>query len=55
MLAFQGTMKTYQGPALVDNIQGSGHLGPSIVGVASVREGRGLMPAVGQPALGHLM
>ena len=57
MLAFQGTMKVYdkQSGTLTDSVQGSGHLGPSFVGVASVREGRGLMPAVGQPVLGHLM
>ena len=43
MLAFQGTMKTYdQNGGLVEHIQGSGHLGPSYVGVASIREGRGL-------------
>ena len=51
MLAFQGTMREYnQQHALVETIQGSGHLGPSYVGVASVREGRGLMTAAGQPA-----
>lgn len=43
MLAFQGTMKMYdQSGGLVEHIQGSGHLGPSYVGVASIREGRGL-------------
>lgn len=43
MLAFQGTMKSYDANgALVEHIQGSGHLGPSYVGVASIREGRGL-------------
>lgn len=43
MLAFQGTMKVYdQNGGLLEHTQGSGHLGPSYVGVASVREGRGL-------------
>lgn len=56
MLAFQGTMRIYDNNGnMIENIQGSGHLGPSFVGVASVREGRGLMPAAGQPTLHHLV
>ena len=56
MLAFQGTMRVYdRNGTMIENIQGSGHLGPSFVGVASVREGRGLMPMAGQPSLHHLM
>jgi len=31
---------------LVDDIKGSGHLGHSYVGVASVREGRGVLNPV---------
>jgi hypothetical protein len=34
--------------------QGSGHLGPNFVGVASVREGSGLLPC-GMPMLAHLV
>jgi hypothetical protein len=50
MLAFQGTMKIYgSGGQELQNIQGSGHLGHSYVGVASVREGRGLLTAPGLP------
>lgn len=37
-----------------EEVQGSGHLGPNFVGVASVREGRGLMPR-GKPMLAHLV
>lgn len=37
-----------------EEMQGSGHLGTNFVGVASVREGRGLMPK-GMPALVHAM
>jgi hypothetical protein len=33
---------------------GSGHLGSNFVGVASVREGRGILPH-GMPALQHLV
>ena len=49
MLAFQGDMKIYDHHMEIGHIRGSGHLGPSYIGVASVREGRGLMTAVGQP------
>jgi hypothetical protein len=34
--------------------QGSGHLGPSFVGVASVREGRGLLQLSRQAVLGKM-
>ncbi len=37
-----------------EETQGSGHLGANFVGVASVREGRGMMPK-GMPTLAHLM
>ena len=52
MLAFQGTMKIYdKAGGLVEHIQGSGHLGPSYVGAASVREGRGIQSALGAPQM----
>ena len=52
MLAFQGTMKVYdQNGGLLEHTQGSGHLGPSYVGVASVREGRGLQNTGMAPAM----
>ena len=51
ILAFQGPMREYNKErALVETIQGSGHLGPSYAGVASVREGRGFMATAGQPS-----
>ena len=37
-----------------EETQGSGHLGANFVGVASVREGRGMMPR-GLPTLAHLV
>jgi hypothetical protein len=37
-----------------EETQGSGHLGPNFVGVASVREGRGMLPR-GMPTLAHLV
>jgi hypothetical protein len=37
-----------------EETQGSGHLGANFVGVASVREGRGMMPK-GLPTLAHLV
>jgi len=53
MLAFQGTMKVYDihNGSCVDHIQGSGHLGPSYVGVASIREGRGILNTHMQPQM----
>ena len=51
MLAFQGTMKIYSDNVLVESVQGSGHLGQSYVGVASVREGRGLSQPSEMPRL----
>ena len=52
MLAFQGTMNMYdkQGNAR-GAVMGSGHLGPSYVGVASVREGRGILNTHMQPQM----
>lgn len=43
-LAFQGSMRTYNDTALVDEVSGNGHHGPDYVGVASVRSGKGLNP-----------
>jgi hypothetical protein len=37
-----------------EETQGSGHLGSNFVGVASVREGRGMLPR-GMPTLAHLV
>ena len=52
MLAFQGTMKVFDKlGGLVEHIQGSGHLGPSYVGVASIREGRGVQNTHMQPQM----
>jgi hypothetical protein len=56
LMAFEGTMKVYdQSGVCVDHIQGSGHLGPSYVGVASVREGRGVQNPSGAPSLHRLI
>lgn len=51
MLAFQGTMNVYEGGMPKSMTQGSGHLGHSYVGAASVREGRGIMNGVGVPQM----
>lgn len=53
MLAFQGTMNVYnkQNGSLIDAVHGSGHLGQSYVGVASVREGRGMSQVAAMPSL----
>lgn len=56
MMAFEGTMKVYNSNGqLVSETQGSGHLGPSYVGVASVREGRGVLNPQMAPTLGRLI
>ena len=57
MFAFEGTMKVLDKHtgALIDATQGSGHLGPSFVGVASIREGRGIQNANMQPSLHRLI
>ena len=56
LMAFEGTMKTY-GPSgqLVDDLRGSGHLGPSYPGVASIREGRGINNTAAAPIMGRLI
>ena len=53
MYSFQGHMATIL-DGHREEMQGSGHLGPNFVGVASVREGRGMMPR-GMPTLAHLV
>ena len=54
--AFEGTMGTYDDQGhLLHKIQGSGHLGPSYVGVASVREGRGVMNPAAMPTLHRMI
>ena len=56
MMAFEGTMKVYDdNGACVDAVQGSGHLGPSYVGVASIREGRGVQNPQMAPTLHRLI
>lgn len=56
MMAFEGTMKVYdENGACVESVQGSGHLGPSYVGVASVREGRGVQNPQQAPTLHRLI
>jgi len=54
-MAFQGSMRILLGGNLVDDIKGSGHLGHSYVGVASVREGRGVLNPAGQHAMMRLV
>jgi len=54
-MAFQGSMRVMQGGNIVDEIKGSGHLGHSYVGVASVREGRGVLNPAGQHGMMRLV
>ena len=51
--SFHGQMNIVDGFAR-EEIMGSGHLGPSFVGVASVREGRGQLVR-GPPKPVHIM
>jgi len=47
-MAFQGTMQTFNGSNIqIHEVHGSGHLGHSYAGCASVREGRGVIGAPG--------
>ena len=56
LMAFEGTMKTYNSSGqLVDDLRGSGHLGPSYPGVASIREGRGINNTAAPPIMGRLI
>ena len=55
-LAFQGSMRvlnSYGQP--IEDIKGSGHLGHSYVGIASVREGRGVLNGAGPPMMGRMI
>ena len=54
-LAFQGSMRVTQLGACVEDIKGSGHLGHSYVGIASVREGRGILNAATAPAMHRMI
>jgi hypothetical protein len=51
IFSFHGHMATIVDGSR-EETQGSGHLGPNFVGVASVREGRGMLPR-GMPMLTH--
>ena len=55
--SFHGHLGVITSTGKREDTQGSGHLGPSFVGVASVREGRGLLGGVprGMPALQHMV
>lgn len=54
-LAFQGSMKArLKNGTIIDIQTGCGHLGPSYVGVASVREGKGYKQQ-GAPTLGRMV
>ena len=56
LLAFEGTMRTYNHEGrMVHETHGSGHLGPSYVGVASVREGRGVQNANAAPTMHRMI
>lgn len=56
LMAFEGTMKAYNETGqLIDDIRGSGHLGPSYPGIASVREGRGINNTAQAPMMGRLI
>ena len=47
-MAFQGTMQTFNGSNIqIHEVHGSGHLGHSYAGCASVCEGRGVIGAPG--------
>ena len=56
-LAFQGSMRilNMNSGACIEDIKGSGHLGHSYVGIASVREGRGVLNGAGPPMMGRMI
>ena len=55
-LAFQGSMRVYgEHGSCVEDIKGSGHLGHSYVGIASVREGRGVLNSAQAPAMSRMI
>ena len=55
LLSFSGQLRIFHQDTCVEELQGAGHLGPSYVGVASVREGRGLTVQPGRPQLQRLV
>jgi len=54
IFSFHGHLTTITKTGQREEIHGSGHLGSNFVGVASVREGRGMLPR-GKPMLTHLV
>jgi len=55
-MAFQGSMRVVNANGqTVEEIKGSGHLGHSYVGVASIREGRGVLNPAAQHAMMRLV
>ena len=55
-LAFQGSMRVLNSHGqAIEDIKGSGHLGHSYVGIASVREGRGVLNGAGAPMMGRMI
>jgi hypothetical protein len=56
LMAFEGTMKVYTDTGnLIQDLRGSGHLGPSYPGVASIREGKGINNSAQAPIMGRLI
>ena len=54
-LAFQGSMRRISNIGVVTETHGSGHLGHSYVGMASVREGRGIQNTAMQPMMHRMI
>jgi len=54
IFSFHGHLTTISKTGQREEVHGSGHLGSNFVGVASVREGRGMLPR-GKPMLAHLV
>jgi len=54
-LAFQGSMRMIAPGGSVTETHGSGHLGHSYVGIASVREGRGVQNQAMQPVMHRMI
>ena len=55
LMSFSGQLRLFHNDVCVEELQGAGHLGPSYVGVASVREGRGLTVQPGRPTMHRLV
>lgn len=53
-LAFQGSMRIWRGNSMQE-IHGSGHHGPDMVGVAAMRAGKGIRPIMAPPAAMRLV